>query len=288
MPEFQRVRGHNFRNQGTKFQAKMFDWLATTKGQWKRKSSGYHFWSLTGVSATLRSHAHSRLLCAEFVFAASAAQETEVIKLSELLGRDWIGKWRTICNSKAGFSLRGVLAHGVIDVNCFFCALGGHIPVSSLKGRKWSSQTPWFSDAKRIVRLVFVGVAFVPRGSVDLGVEWSANIFRVSSMLANRRAIGPFPVYGQCWSARTHERTSNRKSLVGTVPQNHQIHLHIGWCSAAAPEYFTSWLCTDPGQCLCCGNLGDYLAPCNPAMTKFSRKSSTRCNSEPRFVYASP
>ena len=50
-----------------------------------------------------------------------------------------------------------------------------------------------FFDAQRIVRLVFVGVAFVPRGSVDLGVEWSASNFRVSSMLANQRTIGPFP-----------------------------------------------------------------------------------------------
>ena len=129
--------------------------------------------------------------CVEFVFLLLQLKKVAAIKLSELLGRDWASKWRTICNSKAGLSLRGVLAHGVIDV--VFCALGGRIPVSFLKDRTWSSQTPWFSDAQRIVRLVFVGVAFVPRGSVDLGVEWSASNFRASSMLANQRAIGPFP-----------------------------------------------------------------------------------------------
>ena len=95
----------------------MFDWLATTKGQWKRKSSGYHLWSSTGVSATLS----SRLHCAEFVFAASAAQENRSHQISELLGGEIeLASGEPFGNSKAGLSLRGVLAHGVIDV-VFLC-----------------------------------------------------------------------------------------------------------------------------------------------------------------------
>ena len=81
-PDFQRVRRHNFTNQGATSQAKMFDRFAATKGQWKCKSSGYHLWSSTGVSETLRSRAHGRRHCAEFVFLRLQLKEIAVIKLS--------------------------------------------------------------------------------------------------------------------------------------------------------------------------------------------------------------
>ena len=67
------------------------------------------------------------------------------------------------------------------------------------------------------MRLVFVGVAFVPRGSVDLGVEWSCE--HLSRFVNACESEGDWPFspsknnVGQHAPVREHQ---NRKSLVGS------------------------------------------------------------------------
>ena len=98
----------------------MFDRLATAKGQWKPQELWISPLEFDRSLSDLRSRAHSQLHCAEFVFLCLQLKKSQSSNDRNFWGEiELASSELTICNSKAGLNLRGVLAHCVINVVFF-------------------------------------------------------------------------------------------------------------------------------------------------------------------------